>query len=393
MLRGRRNYTYISGVDLGFIGWNEPGGMGSAPTGTSTGGASTSTSSGGGGGSTGVTGTSAKWYGGVLTPNGDVYGFPSSSSTTIKYLRIAQDNTISTVGPTLTASQRFNFKGGVCHNPTAKLFSVSYSNPVSICVFDTNTHTLNEHVISTITGDHTPIIGPDGLVHFLYMATKTSNTILFRCITMNPVTETYSIEEFDLTPVSTSGVDSGGVFSLHSTGKVYGFSRLHVFEITLSPFSVTKVLQFSTNTSISYNSICVAPNGKFYMQRNSGPTIIVYDPATNTSQTIDYTSYRTSTTARWLGIVLGANGNLFVIPSVWTDLIELNPDTLAITRYNANYTDGSDFAAIAKWAGGVQRDNNTVLTIPKDGTRVMAITMPSAPTPTGWQHSPYAMHW
>lgn len=392
MRRGVR-YQHCGSLIIDYADWNSSGGMASAPTGSGVGAATPSTSAAPGGSST-LTGMGTlKWAGGVLASNGYVYAFPAgaySASSTLRYLKISPSNVATLVGPTtLTTGQHSNIKGGIYHAATNKLFSVGGGSS-SINIFDVATETIQSLTYGSFSLGQMGVLGQDGLLYFLRGVDYGSSAPQRVYVTIvDPVTLTVTTNL-----VVSTGVNGGvatDYFILHPSGNIYGFSSNRVLIYTPS----TGALQSIALTGIvAASGLAIVPDGRIFIAPASTTTdVIIFDPATNTCSSLSIAAYRSNTGSTFGGISLGANGNLFMPPKLQNDLLEINPTTLAVYKHYAGYVDGSNNAtAVRKFWGTVQRDDNSLVSIPSEGTRAMTILMGGVSPPTGWHRSSYVMN-
>ena len=79
-------------------------------------------------GGTDLSGTDNKWVGGVLAPNGKIYGIPFNSTTVLCI--DPSDNTVSTFG---SLSGTFKWHGGVLA-PNGKIYGIPYFDTTVLCI-------------------------------------------------------------------------------------------------------------------------------------------------------------------------------------------------------------------------------------------------------------------
>ena len=162
---------------------------------------------------------------------------------------------------------------------------------------------------------------------------------------------------------SLSGSDKwvGGV--LAPNGKIYGI-----------PYNSTSVLVIdpATNTTSTFGSLgsgifkwfggVLAPNGKIYGIPYRSTSVLVIDPATNTTSTFGSLSGND----KWGGGVLAPNGKIYGIPVNSTSVLVIDPAA------NTTSTFGS-LSGISKWFGGVLAPNGKIYGIPLGSTSVLSI--------------------
>ena len=121
----------------------------------------------------------------------------------------------------------------------------------------------------------------------------------------------------------------------------------------------------------------LAPNGKIYGIPYDSTSVLVIDPATNTTSTFG----SLSGTDKWTGGVLAPNGKIYGIPRDSTSVLVIDPATNTISTFGS--LSGDD-----KWAGGVLAPNGKIYGIPFDSTSVLSIGGGTAAIPD-WYLSAY----
>ena len=111
---------------------------------------------------TGLTGTN-KWYGGVLGPDGKIYGIPHSSDSVLIIDPVA--GTVDTTTITgLTGSTKWI--GGVL-GPDGKIYGIPYFSE-SVLIIDPVAGTADTTTITGLTGSYKwsgGVLGPDGKIY------------------------------------------------------------------------------------------------------------------------------------------------------------------------------------------------------------------------------------
>jgi hypothetical protein len=280
------------------------------------------------GGDTLATRRTAKWWGGVLAPNGKIYAIPfSNQSEGISILAIdTLTNTATASDRGITFSDSAKWVGGV-FPPNGKIYGIPY-NSTDILIIDTISDTVTRSTMgATLTGTSKwsgGVLGQDGMI---YGMPDASNDILI----IDPLANTATRSTMGAN-VST-GTWKGG--ALGSNGKIYGFPSAggHFLIIdtitktsTLSSFGI--VNQFGVPSAAVCNGGVLAPNGKIYtipeqstLQGFRSFVINTYNDTAVPINLPDGGNY-----LLYNGAVLAPNGKIYGIPRYATTVLTITPD-------------------------------------------------------------------
>ncbi|MBK7057241.1 MAG: putative Ig domain-containing protein [Leptospiraceae bacterium] len=231
---------------------------------------------------TGLTGGGGKWQGGVLAPNGKIYGIPANSSSVLII-----DPTTNTADTSTITGLTGGWVGGVLA-PNGKIYGIP-QNSTSVLIIDPTTNTADTTTITGLTGTglkwNGGVLAPNGKI---YGIPRDSTKVLI----IDPTTNTA-----DTTTIAglRGTIDKwvGGV--LAPNGKIYGI-----------PISITSVLIIDPTTNTANTTTItgltgggwaegvLAPNGKIY---GLSSTVLIIDPKCKYSQH----NYDHWIACRWLG--------------------------------------------------------------------------------------------
>ena len=207
---------------------------------------------------------SSDWWGGVLAPNGKIYGIPYNATSVLEIDPIAR--TTSTFG---SLSGTAKWKGGVLAankqtlGPERIIYGIQ-STSTSILKIDPIAQTATTVTISghTSSGFEGGVLGPDGKIYCIPVGVTDVRVI-------NPLTETAS------SIIGSLGIGNGnGGGVLASDGKIY-FTAGIIDPITQTLISYPLV---SGSKPTMGKTPVLGPNGKIYSL--GGSTIEEYGPAT-----------------------------------------------------------------------------------------------------------------
>jgi len=261
----------------------------------------------------GLSASSTKWQGGVLSDRGIIYGIPYVATG---ILRINPTNgQVSTLtGSTIT---NFYIGGVVAQNGLVVSASGGAATSLSILLIDTTNETYREQSITNGTAGITfngACLAPNGWVYF----TPESNDIVGA---YNPSTKEY--KEF---PVPTS-----------------------------------------TGTSNKYDGGGIlTPDGKICFIPRSSSKVLLYDPISNKGELIG--DDLTATTNKWRCGVLGPDGYIYGIPYSSTQILKVDWKTKTTKLFE-------NVAGTTKFAGGVLAPNGNIYGVTYSSDTILQITM------------------
>ena len=341
-----------SGIGTVYFAANTPNNFTDSSAGTS--GFAVTTTSNGSGSLSG----SAKWYGGVLAPNGKIYGIPAVSSSV---LVIDPATGITTTFGSLSGT--YKWIGGVLA-PNGKIYGIPYAS-TSVLVIDPATNTTS--TFGSLSGSskwYGGVLAPNGKI---YGIPFTSTSVLV----IDPAVGTAT------TFGSLSGTNKwdGGV--LAPNGKIYGIPYDSTSVLVIDPATNTTSTFGSLSGSSKWSGGVLAPNGKIYGIPFNSTSVLVIDPATNTTSTFG----SLSGSNKWVKGVLAPNGKIYCISYDSTSVLVIDPST------NTTSTFGS-LSGTAKWVGGVLAPNGKIYGIPSNSTNILSIGGGTAAIPD-WYLSAY----
>jgi len=286
-----------------------------------------------------------QWAGGVLAPNGKIYGIPQNSTSVLVIDPIT--NTVSTFGSLSADADKW--QGGVLA-PNGKIYGIP-RNSNSVLVIDPATDTT--FTFGSLVGTDKwfgGVLAPNGKI---YGIPFNSTSVLV----IDPITNTASTFG-SLGVVVNKWV--GGV--LAPNGKIYGIPQNSTSVLLIDPITNTASTFGSLVGTAKWFSGVLAPNGKIYGIPRNSTSVLVIDPATNTASTFG----SLSGTFKWQGGVLAPNGKIYGIPYSSTSVLVIDPIT------NTASTFGS-LVGTAKWFGGVLAPNGKIYGIPRNSNSVLII--------------------
>jgi hypothetical protein len=297
-----------------------------------------------------------KWYGGVLAPNGKIYGIPWNSTSVLIVDPVTNTSDETTItGLPATADK---WLGGVLA-PNNKIYCIPWQSD-NVLIIDPELNTYDDTTISGLAGSakwHSGVLAPNGKI---YAIPCDSTSVLI----IDPVTNT--IDDTTISVPSGAGKWYGGV--LAPNGKIYAIPWNYDHVLIIDP--ETNTVDYSTisvpTSGTKWVGGVLAPNGKIYCIPRNYDHVLIIDPATNTA---DYTTISVpGDTDKWNGGVLTPDGKIYGIPRDYDYVLIIDPDT--------NTADFSTLGVVpgtGKWVGGVLAPNGRIYCIPRDYDHVLVI--------------------
>jgi hypothetical protein len=305
-----------------------------------------------------LSGTS-KWYGGVLAPNGKIYGIPYSSTQVLEIDPVA--GTTALFG---SLSGTSKWIGGVLA-PNGKIYGIPYS---STQVLEIDPVAGTTALFGSLSGAYKwigGVLAPNGKIYGIpYDSTQV--------LEIDPVAGTTNL--FGSLPAGTSKW-YGGV--LAPNGKIYGIPRSSTQVLEIDPVAGTTALFGSLSGAYKWAGGVLAPNGKIYGIPYDSTQVLEIDPVAGTTALFG----SLSGTSKWAGGVLAPNGKIYGIPSISTQVLEIDPVAGTTNLFGS-------LSGTSKWAGGGLAPNGKIYGIPYNSTQVLEIENISGIAPT-WELSAY----
>jgi hypothetical protein len=287
---------------------------------------------------------SLKWSGGVLAPNGKIYGIPFDATEVLEIDPIGL--TTSTFG-SLSGSSKW---GGGVLAPNGKIYGIPFEATQVLEIDPVNRTTSTFGSLGASLGKwFDGVLAPNGKIYGIPLA----------------ATQVLEIDPVGLT-TSTFGTLGGGWAGgvLAPNGKIYGIPYIATDILEIDPVSLTTSTFGSLGGSTKWVGGVLAPNGKIYGIPYDATQVLEIDPVGLTTSTFGSLG---SDLYKWSGGVLAPNGKIYGIPSDATQVLEIDPVGLTTSTF------GSLGGDSGKWGGGVLAPNGKIYGIPYDATQVLEI--------------------
>ncbi|MGE3987151.1 DUF2793 domain-containing protein [Pseudorhodoplanes sp.] len=320
---------------------------------------------------------SAKWIGGVLGLDGNIYGIPFGSTDILIIDPVAGTATRSSMSATLTGSNKW---AGGALGPDGKIYGIPYGS-ADILIVDPAAGTATRSAMGASLSDSAKWIGAVVGKHGkIYGIPYSGADILI--IDAVAGTATRSAMGASL---SDSSKWIGGVRG--PDGRIYGI-----------PYSSTDVLIIDSDAGTAIRSAMGAtlaggnkwaggvlgPDGKIYGIPYASADILIIDPAAGTA-TRSTMGATLSDGAKWTGGVLGPDGKIYGMPVNSTDVLIIDPAAGTATRSAMSAT----LTGSAKWNGGVLAPDGTIFGVPVNSADLLQCGAFLANFSTPLLRSPY----
>jgi streptogramin lyase len=294
----------------------------------------------------------AKYFGGVLGPNGLIYFVPWR----VNNIGVLNPSTSSftTIDISNTISSDWKYIGGVL-GPNGLIYFVPY-HAHNIGVLNPSSSSFTTIDISNIISSDWKyaggVLGPNGLIYFVPINADNIGVL-------NPSTSSFTTIDISNT-ISSDAKYFGGV--LGPNGLIY-FVPHHAHNIgVLNPSSSSfSTIDISNTISLGtkYVGGVLGPNGLIYFVPANANNVGVLNPSTSSFTTIDISNI-ISWDLKYAGGVLGPNGLIYFVPHSAHNIGVLNPSTSSFTTIDISNTISSD----AKYEGGVLGPNGLIYFVP-----------------------------
>ena len=286
--------------------------------------------------------TEGGWHGGVLAPNGFIYGIPNNLDHVLKI--DPSDNSTSKFGSFGVGAD--NWSGGVLAPNDCIYCMPSYSaNVLKIDTSDDSTSLVGSlgGAIGKWCGG---ILAQNGCI---YGIPNCGTSVL----KVDPATD--NVTTFGSLAVANYKWFGG---ALASNGCIY-----------VPPTTVTEILKINTNndtvttfgsfiTASKWAGAVTAPNGLIYCVPFQGDEVLVIDPSDDSTSLFSFTPDNTNA-IEWLGGTLAPNGHVYCFPYGAATILDIDTDTDTATTY------GSLGAADNKgWGGGILATTGVIYRCP-----------------------------
>jgi|GEM_PF-6627139 len=284
-----------------------------------------------------------KWAGGVVAPNGKIYGIPANNFTVLEI----DPETMATTTFGNVGAEADKWFGGVLAN-NGKVYGIPST---SASILEINPETRETILFGNAGAGEGKwrggVLAPNGRIYGI-----PSNET--RVIEINP--ETKEIFLFGNVGIGTNKWE-GGV--LAPNGKIYGIPRNATTILEIDPEARTATSFGSVGTGINkWVGGVLAANGKIYGIPHNSTEVLEIDPIERAANTFGSIA---NIALKWVGGVLLPNGKIYGIPHTATSILEVDPVTRTIRLFG-------DLAGTQKWRGGTLAPNGRVYSIPFDAT-------------------------
>lgn len=324
-----------------------------------------------------------KWFGGVLGPDGKVYGIPFHSSTILVIDPVSGTATRTTMGASI-AGGIAQWAGGVL-GPDGKIYAAPRSAD-TILVIDPLAGTARTWAPTAInladankwTGG---VLGPNGKIYFI---PENAADLLV----VDPVAGTAVRSALGAAIPTGNTKWSGAV--LGPDGRIYAIPRHASSILVIDPTtgangglgSASLVTLGADLTGLNkWGGGALAPNGKIYGIPLDASSILVIDPLAGTATTWLPGGVSLSGTAKWGGGALAVDGRIYAVPRNSADMLVIDPSgtgsgphgTVTRPQLLTGLTAGT-----LRWVGAVAHPNGSVYGMPYSQTAILRITTPGS---------------
>jgi len=237
------------------------------------------------------------YFNGVLAPNGKIYFVPDKA--TVGAVLDPSNNTVATFGTLPLFGPSSNaFAYGVCA-PNGKIYLIPQSSTIGRTI-DPNTNTFGTYPSSSWSGGlgyhATATVAPNGKI---YVFPQTSTLV----VKIDPSNDTTTVIASNINNITSSVLaPNGKIYLIPSSGSPNNLLKFDPDTETVSTIA-------ATNPTGGFG--CLLPNGKIFYGGASNTLVAVFDPSSETIQTI---CTITGSAANYASFMLSPNGKVYGLP-------------------------------------------------------------------------------
>jgi spore maturation protein SpmB len=304
----------------------------------------------------------AKWIGGVLGPDGNIYGMPFNVTDILIVNPVAGTAMRSAMGATLTGTGKW--LGGVM-GQDGKLYGIP-ADSTDILIIDTVAGTASRSAMgATLTGSgkwRGGVLAPDGKIYGIpFDATD--------ILIIDPVAGTAVRSAMGATLTGTNKW-IGGV--LGPNGKIYGIPCNSTDILVIDPVAGTasrSAMGATLTGTGKWFGGALGPDGRIYGIPLDSADILIVDPLAGTAARSAMGATLSGGGGKWGGGALGPDGKVYGIPFNSTDILIIDPVAGTATRSAL----GATLTGGVKWGGGVLGPDGRIYGMPYDSTDVLLV--------------------
>jgi hypothetical protein len=313
-----------------------------------------------------------KWSGGVLAPNGKIYGIPYSSDAVLVIDTVAKTTDVSSMSGMLTSSK---WAGGVLAS-NGRIYAIPFNAP-NVLVINPMNNTVDATAMTGLAGSYKwrdGVLIPNGKI---YGIPFNANSVLI----IDPVTNT--VDTTTITGLTGWFKWRGGV--LAPNGRVYGVPHNSGSILVINTATNSADVSTLSGPTVAGSGVnkwaggVLAPNGKIYCIPYRAAAVLIIDPVAITTDLTLLAGI--SGTNNWNGGVLGPNGNIYAIPAYSSSVLIIDPQAGTLDFTSMARVTGSG----SKWDGGVLAPDGKIYGIPWSADAVLVAY--ENPRPTTFEFS------
>lgn len=388
MIRGRRNWQCPAGPGFGVLPWSDL--SSSTPTGSGVGGGGAN-----GPGAPPDTGNLLTLeYNGIVATGGSLYVLPHNFAQVLKITFTAgAASGIGGIGyPSNSEFPTFGF-GGACRAGDGKVYARNHTTN-KFLVIDPATDTFAVVASGWHAGTQSLTL-QTGNIGWVFMEEPPSGPPVFYWVEFDLGTQTTNRTPITGMPAGVTGCAA----ILHPDGYLYLATDIGMVRVDLTTFAASYDYPFPVGMigrmGLSADgTIVVAVSG----QANTPTTrVFLYNPAWPVHPTLGIVWHEdisfvydpgSSAAAVFTSVVLGPNGNLYLIPATHDRLVEVN---VADRTYHI-YDMGVSMAG-SSWGAGAVGYDGRIYAAPVDQMGVLYVTTNTPVPSANWPINPYINHY
>ncbi len=305
---------------------------------------------------------SPRWQGGVMAPNGKIYGIPRTSSSVLKI--DPSTDSVSLFGSVGAGGEKW--WGGVLA-PNGKIYGIPASDS-NVLVINPANDTTYTFPAPSGTGYKWGggVLAPNGKIYAMPCDDS-------RVLVIDPANDT------TYTFGSLTGCISWGDAVLAPNGKIYSITGATVRVVDPSNDTAYTFGTLGGSAGSWSNSGVLAPNGKIYYMAHASASVLVVNPSNDTF----YTFGSFGGTQKFTGGVLAPSGRIYGMPLASLQVLEINASNDSTSLLGS-------LLSLYKFNSGVLAPNGKIYGMSYDATYLLMIdTKSNGVWPSDFYLSPY----
>lgn len=276
-----------------------------------------------------------KWCGGILAPNGKIYAIPYNATdfliidpanNTATRSKLGMDSNITS---SLTLSGAAKWAGGVLA-PDGKIYGIPFDSPDILIIDPLNNTATRTNMTATLTDAGKWVGGALSQNGRIYaIPWNSTDVLIIDYANLSATRNTMGAVFTGLTKWA------GGIS--HPNGFIYGMPFGAQGTLSINPYTNTAVISAIGSAKVDLNKYfggTLAFNGNIYSLPHLAPTVLNVAPTINTEVRSAMGATIDNSVSKYIGSVLAPNGKIYGIPHDAADVLVVDPELIPTRSYS-----------------------------------------------------------